>query len=56
MGGGGGGHLVFQNEATNIPSQVFVMMDISCEFEMDNKMILVLEGKLFISLVKSSSL
>ena len=28
-----GGHLVFQNEAKNIPSQDFVMSDISCEFE-----------------------
>ena len=26
------GHLVFQNEAKNIPSQHFVMGNISCEF------------------------
>ena len=28
-----GGHVVFQNEAKNIPSQDFVMGNISCEFE-----------------------
>ena len=28
-----GGHLVFQNEAENIPSQDFVMRNIFCEFE-----------------------
>ena len=28
-----GGHLVFQNEAKNIPSQDFIMRNISCEFE-----------------------
>ena len=28
-----GGHLVFQNDAKNIPSQDFVMMNISCKFE-----------------------
>ena len=28
-----GGHLVFQNEAKNIPSQDFVMGNISCEFQ-----------------------
>ena len=28
-----GSHLVFQNEAKNIPSQDFIMRNISCEFE-----------------------
>ena len=28
-----GSHLVFQNEAKNIPRQVFVIMNISCEFQ-----------------------
>ena len=29
----GGGHLVFQNEAHNIPKQDFMVMNISCKFE-----------------------
>ena len=28
-----GGHLVFQNEAKNIPRQDFMVMNISCKFE-----------------------
>ena len=28
-----GGHLVFQNEAKNIPRQDFMVMHISCKFE-----------------------
>ena len=28
-----GGHLVFQNEAKNIPGQDFMVMNISCKFE-----------------------
>ena len=28
-----GGHLVFQNEAKNIPRQDFMAMNISCKFE-----------------------
>ena len=28
-----GSHLVFQNEAKNIPSQEFMVMNISCKFE-----------------------
>ena len=28
-----GGHLVFQNEAKNIPRQNFMVMNISCKFE-----------------------
>ena len=28
-----GGHLVFQNEAKNIPRQYFMIMNISCKFE-----------------------
>ena len=27
------GHLIFQNEAKNIPRQAFVMMNICCKFE-----------------------
>ena len=29
-----GSHLVFQNEAKNIPRQDFLVMNISCKFEM----------------------
>ena len=28
-----GGHLIFQNEAKNIPRKDFMVMNISCEFE-----------------------
>ena len=28
-----GGHIVFQNEAKNIPRQDFMVMNISCKFE-----------------------
>ena len=28
-----GGHLVFQNEAKNIPRQDFMVVNISCKFE-----------------------
>ena len=31
-----GGHLVFQNEAKNIPRQHFMAMNISCKFEKAN--------------------
>ena len=41
-----GGHLVFQNEAKNIFSQDFVMMNISCEFEISTYYISGVNGKL----------
>ena len=38
-----GGHLVFQNEAKNIPRQDFMVMNISCTFEKASYNILLLE-------------
>ena len=38
-----GGHLVFQNEAKNIPRQDFMVMNISCKFEKASYNIFLLE-------------
>ena len=38
-----GGHLVFQNEAKNIPRQDFMVMNISCKFEKASYNIFFLE-------------
>ena len=38
-----GGHLVFQNEAKNIPRQDLMVMSISCKFEKASYNIFLLE-------------
>ena len=38
-----GSHLVFQNEARNIPRQDFMVMNISCKFEKSSYNIFMLE-------------